>query len=176
LNGVLQRMAEHNVIDFVVLLHHIEIELRQSSKPVIVKPLESLAPLSGLFDVVETLQIPAVGGEAFKQRLHLTCAFFRCSTRTRSHQQNRREALKNIATAGAGALLTGEAVFPRERTIEIAGRPIEVTITAITPQTVRVTIHPIENGQPVPVPRDGALIQADWSEPALRWRPIAGTW
>jgi alpha-glucosidase/alpha-D-xyloside xylohydrolase len=50
-----------------------------------------------------------------------------------------------------------------------------MTITAITPRTVRVTIQPIENGQPVPVPSDGALVQADWGAPAVRWRPIAGT-
>jgi alpha-glucosidase len=77
---------------------------------------------------------------------------------------NRREAIKSIVTAGAGAL------FGKE----IGGRPIELTITAITPQTVRITIQPIANGQLVPIPRDGALVQAKWGPPALRWRPIVG--
>jgi alpha-glucosidase/alpha-D-xyloside xylohydrolase len=72
-------------------------------------------------------------------------------------------------------LLGGEAAFAQAAPIQIAGRPIEMTITAITPQTVRIVIHPIEKGQLLPIPRDGALLQADWGEPALRWRPIAGT-
>lgn len=88
---------------------------------------------------------------------------------------NRREALKSIATAGASALLGGEASFAQPAPIQIAGRPIEITIATATPQTMRIAIQPIENGQPVPVPRDGALVQADWGAPALRWRPIAGT-
>ena len=88
---------------------------------------------------------------------------------------NRREALKSIATAGAGALLRGEAALSQQASIQIAGRPIEMTITSITPQTVRITIQPIENGQPLPVPRDGAVVKERWRAPALRWRPIAGT-
>lgn len=88
---------------------------------------------------------------------------------------NRREALKSIATAGAGALLGGEGSFAQEAPVQIAGRPIEITITATSLQTVRITIQPIENGQLLPVPRDGALVRADWGAPALRWRPIAGT-
>src|SRR3954453_3557656 len=88
---------------------------------------------------------------------------------------NRREALKSIATAGAGVLLGSEGSFAQQAPIQIAGRPIEITITAATPQTVRITIQPIENGQLLPVPRDGALVQAEWGPPALRWRPIGGT-
>jgi len=76
---------------------------------------------------------------------------------------NRREVLKSIATAGA---LLGN---------EIAGRPIELAITAATSQTVRITIQPIANDELLPIPRDGALVQAEWGTPALRWRSIAGT-
>src|SRR5690348_5641223 len=88
---------------------------------------------------------------------------------------NRREALKSIATAGAGALLAGDAGLAEAGPIQIAGHPVEVTITAATPQTVRIAIQPIENGQPGPIPQDGALVKTDWGAPALRWRPIAGS-
>src|SRR5690348_9818331 len=88
---------------------------------------------------------------------------------------NRREALKSIATAGAGALLAGDAGLAEAAPIQIAGRPIEVTIIAATPQTVRIAIQPIENGQALPIPQDGALVKTSWGAPALRWRPIAGS-
>ena len=83
---------------------------------------------------------------------------------------NRREALKSIATAGVGALLATDAGVAEAAPIQIAGRPIEVTITAATPQTVRIVIQPIENGPALPIPQDGALVKADWGAPALRWR------
>ena len=68
---------------------------------------------------------------------------------------NRRQALKTIAAASASALLAQDAP------IQIAGRPIEITLTSVTPQTVRITVQPIENGQPLPVPHDGALVKED---------------
>ena len=87
---------------------------------------------------------------------------------------NRREALKRIATTGAGALF-GTDALSQKALVQVAGRPIEVTVSAVTGQTARVTIQPIENGQATPIPPDGALVQAEWETPALRWRPIAGT-
>ncbi len=87
---------------------------------------------------------------------------------------NRREALKRITTASASALLGRQGLFAQQPPVQIAGRPIEVTITAVTSETVRITIQPIENGQLLRVPPDGALVREDWGSPALRWRPIAG--
>ena len=84
---------------------------------------------------------------------------------------NRRQALKSIAT---GVALGGERLLPRDAPVQIGGRAFELALTAVTRQTVRVTIQPIENGQSVPLPNDGALVQTDWGRPALRWRPIAG--
>jgi alpha-glucosidase/alpha-D-xyloside xylohydrolase len=71
--------------------------------------------------------------------------------------------LKTIAVAGVSSLLRGQQAFPTE-----------ITVTSTKPQTVRITVQPIENGKPVPVPRDGALVKDEWGVPALRWRPIAG--
>ncbi len=88
---------------------------------------------------------------------------------------NRREALRSIATAGMGALLGGKAAPAQSTPVRIVGRPVEITLTAVTPRTVRITIQPIENDRALAVPRDGALVKEDWGVPALRWRPIAGT-
>ncbi|HXB72567.1 MAG TPA: TIM-barrel domain-containing protein [Candidatus Acidoferrales bacterium] len=82
----------------------------------------------------------------------------------------RRAALKTVVSAGAGALLTAQ-----ESGIQIAGRPVEVTLTSISPETVRITAQAIEAGQVQPIPSDGALVKEDWGKPVARLRPVAGT-
>jgi alpha-glucosidase len=45
-----------------------------------------------------------------------------------------------------------------------SNREIEITLSTASPQTVRVQIQPIENGQPVPILADGAPVEdANWS-------------
>ena len=63
----------------------------------------------------------------------------------------------------------------QQKPIEIAGKPVEVTVTPVTPQTVRITIQPLENGQPKPVPQDGALVKEDFGQPAARLRTLRRT-
>src|SRR5580692_11574710 len=87
---------------------------------------------------------------------------------------SRREALKGAATAGAGALLVPGLVYPQDSSIQVAGRPVEITLTAATPQTVRITIQPIENGQPEPIPPDDSLVKDNWGQPAARLRTLTG--
>ncbi len=84
---------------------------------------------------------------------------------------SRRDALLGV---GAGALLSSTQALAQEKALQIGGKPVELTVAPVTPQTVRITIQPIENGQPKPVPRDGALVKDDFGQPALRVRAISG--
>src|SRR5690242_19205757 len=68
-----------------------------------------------------------------------------------SHSISRRTAL--------GAFVASAKALAQPKPLEIAGKPIEVTLTPITSHTARITIQPIENGQPKPVPLDGALVK-----------------
>src|SRR5262249_44280735 len=61
------------------------------------------------------------------------------------------------------------------KTLEIAGKPVEVALSSVSPQTVRITIQPLENGQPKAVPRDGALVKEDFSQPHAKLRALTGT-
>jgi alpha-glucosidase/alpha-D-xyloside xylohydrolase len=70
--------------------------------------------------------------------------------------------------AGAGALLTRA----QDAGVEIAGRPVEIALTAIGTHTVRVTAQAIENGRPQPIPSDGALVTDDWGRPVVRVRTL----
>ena len=74
---------------------------------------------------------------------------------------SRRQALKGVATAGAGALLNPALGIPQDGSIQVAGRPVEITLTAASPQTVRITIQPIENGQPLPILADDIVGQGE---------------
>jgi hypothetical protein len=87
---------------------------------------------------------------------------------------SRRDAMRSVATAGAGALLVPAKALAQEKPLEIAGKPVEVTLTAVSPHTVRITIQPLENGQPKPVLRDGALVKEDFAQPAARVRVLGG--
>ena len=86
----------------------------------------------------------------------------------------RREALKSVATAGAGAILAPGLALSQEGSIQVAGRPVEIAVTPATAQTVRITVQPLENAQPQPGPSDGVLVKEDWGQPAARLRTLNG--
>jgi alpha-glucosidase (family GH31 glycosyl hydrolase) len=81
----------------------------------------------------------------------------------------RRAALKNAA---GGALLGQGLGRSQETPIQIAGHPVEIALTPVTSQTVRITIQPIENGHATPIPIDGALVKENWGQPAARLRAL----
>jgi alpha-glucosidase (family GH31 glycosyl hydrolase) len=88
---------------------------------------------------------------------------------------SRRHALRSAATAGVGALLSPSLALAQERTLELTGKPVEVTITPVTAETVRITIQPVENGQLKPVPKDGALVNEDVGKAAANVRAVVGS-
>jgi len=83
----------------------------------------------------------------------------------------RRQALRGAA-AGVQSLLHEPSAPARESGILIAGLPVELTLTPCSPHTVRIAIQPLENGQPQPIPSDGALAREDWGKPAARLRAL----
>src|SRR5258708_31163269 len=83
----------------------------------------------------------------------------------------RREALKRIATVGG---VVGQGIALANTPMQVAGRPVEITFSSVSPQTVRVTIQPIENSQPQAIPVDGALAKDDWGRPVARFRMLHG--
>ena len=47
---------------------------------------------------------------------------------------SRRHALQNMTAAGTSAFLAGTKALAQQKSIEIAGKPVEVTLTSVTPQ------------------------------------------
>lgn len=81
---------------------------------------------------------------------------------------SRRAVLKTIGSASAIALSQPASLLAQTAALEIAGKPVEITVSSVSPDTVRLSIAPLINGQPQPIPHDGALLQQTWSKPLAR--------
>jgi len=69
----------------------------------------------------------------------------------------RRQALKQIGTAGAGLILTRGLIRGRSEDIRIFGKPVEISVSTLSPATVRLTVLPLEGGSGAGLPVDGAI-------------------
>ncbi len=85
-----------------------------------------------------------------------------------NRQPSRRQLL-------AAALLSAPGAGATEPAIRISGRDVEITLTAVSAHTARIRVQPLENGTPVPVALDGALVQNDWGKSAARLRTLRST-
>ncbi|MEP6832148.1 MAG: glycoside hydrolase, partial [Gemmatimonas sp.] len=71
---------------------------------------------------------------------------------------SRRDAVKQLAASSAGIMFAG--VFRgNTASIMIAGQSVEIAVWSVSAATVRITIHPVQNGNAAPVPVTGALAQ-----------------
>lgn len=82
----------------------------------------------------------------------------------------RRQALRSVAAAGTLALSDVAAAQGGE--VRIAGHPVEIALTSVSPRTLRITVRPVEDAQK-PFPTDGALVREEFGQPAARIRSAA---
>ncbi len=81
---------------------------------------------------------------------------------------SRREVLKGVGSASVVALLDKRSSASREAAIRIAGQPVEIAVSRVSAVTARLSVTPIVDGRPQPLPHDGSLIQRTWSPPVAR--------
>ena len=84
---------------------------------------------------------------------------------------SRRELLKGMCTLPA-AVLSKTRSGPKLR--DAGSDPVEVQITPISRHTFRLSVLPIQNGRPVPVPLDGSLLRKSWGTPIATLRGSVG--
>src|SRR5215510_6049659 len=77
------------------------------------------------------------------------------------HQPTRREALKQIGAAGAGMLAAPALLAYQETGIVVAGQPVDIAVSAVNPDCVRITIRQITGGSDGSL-ADGALAKDAW--------------
>ena len=86
-----------------------------------------------------------------------------------TNRYDRRDILK-----GAGAICATSFLWPAsndasQQNLQIAGRAVEVQILPVSPQTCRLSVLPIESGQPQSVKGNGSLVQASWGPPLAKF-------
>lgn len=92
---------------------------------------------------------------------------------------SRRELLSRLGTAGAGALLGAKVAAGNQESpkissgnsITVAGRPVEISVTLVNPQTLRLTLLPVlDDGRTQPMEDDLVLVKQDWPQTAVKIR------
>jgi alpha-glucosidase/alpha-D-xyloside xylohydrolase len=73
--------------------------------------------------------------------------------------RTRRQALKDIGVAGAGLAVSGGVIRGQGAGLIVAGKPVEIAVSSVSPATVRITVRPLVDGIPAPVAVTGALVR-----------------
>jgi alpha-glucosidase (family GH31 glycosyl hydrolase) len=85
---------------------------------------------------------------------------------------SRRDALKHLGAAGAGAALAPRLLF-QTGAITVDGRPVEVSVISIGRSTLRLIVTPIVDGTPSAMADDGVLEGAQFPSQAKPFRNAA---
>jgi alpha-glucosidase/alpha-D-xyloside xylohydrolase len=83
----------------------------------------------------------------------------------------RRDALKRLGAAGASLALGGGVIRGKGPAITIAGQPVEIVVTPVSPLTTRIVVRATSNE--APLADTGALVQPAFGAPVARARDAA---
>jgi alpha-glucosidase/alpha-D-xyloside xylohydrolase len=83
---------------------------------------------------------------------------------------SRRTILKSL---GITSLLPARLRAAEDGRLRIAGKVVELSLTPIGQSIIRISVAPIEEGRPQPIPADGSLVRLDWGSPVLRLTSLA---
>ena len=87
-----------------------------------------------------------------------------------TNRYDRRDILKGVGAACAAHFLwPHDTEAPQQNPRQVAGRPVEVQIAPVSAHTFRLSVLPVESGQPQPVKRNGSLVQDSWGPTLARF-------
>src|SRR4051794_38395728 len=86
---------------------------------------------------------------------------------------NRRDALKALISAGSMAVMQPASAAVPEPPLIVRSRPVELTLTPVSANTVRLTVQALREGKPVPLEADGALLERAWPPPWAQLRSLS---
>lgn len=82
----------------------------------------------------------------------------------------RRELLQQLGATAGAALLPVGIIRGQEAPIMVGGKPVEIAVFSVSPDTVRVTVRPIDTGTPEAIPYTGALVSDEFGTATRRGR------
>src|SRR6185503_9570543 len=85
---------------------------------------------------------------------------------------SRREVLRAISSAGAGAALGAGTLSAQETGLRVRGRAVEIAVAPVSAHTVRISLAPIENGRTQPIKSDGSLVELAATSQASRFTAL----
>jgi alpha-glucosidase (family GH31 glycosyl hydrolase) len=80
---------------------------------------------------------------------------------------SRRAALKGLSATGAASLL-GPPAARAAGGLTVAGQPVELSVTPVGDQIVRISLVALEAGKPQAIPSTGSLVEETAKPPVLR--------
>jgi alpha-glucosidase len=86
---------------------------------------------------------------------------------------NRRDALKALISAGSMAMIQPASAAIPDPPLMVRSRPVELTLTPISANTVRITVQPLRDEKPVPLVTDGALLDRAWPPAIAQIRSLS---
>jgi len=72
---------------------------------------------------------------------------------------------RHLMQAAGTAVLSRGTAAAGEKSLEIAGREVEVQLVPVSEYTLRLSVLPIVDGKPAVVPSNGSLIERSWRAP-----------
>jgi len=86
-----------------------------------------------------------------------------------TNRYDRRDILKGVGAACAAHFLWPSKVGAAPQNLQIANRNVEVQIAPVSSRTFRLSVLPIEGGQPQGVKNNGSLVEASWGGPVAKF-------
>ena len=86
---------------------------------------------------------------------------------------NRRDALKAVISAGTMAMVQPVSAAMPDAPLSLRSERVELALTAVSAQTVRITVQPVRNGSLVPMEADGGLLDRTWPQPVAQIRSLS---
>ena len=87
-----------------------------------------------------------------------------------TNRYDRRDILKGAGAICATSFLWQDTNTAPQQNLQVAGRDVEVQLSPVSPHTFRLSILPIEGGQPQPVKGNGSLVRASWGPPLAKFK------
>ena len=87
-----------------------------------------------------------------------------------TNRYDRRDILKGAGAICATNLLWVASNTAPQQNLQVADRDVEVQLSPVSPHTFRLSVLPIEGGQPQPLKSNGSLVQASWGAPLAKFK------